>query len=401
MALDTSLLQATAANNRAAADNQAGQVQRADTANLERQKMQNENMQQVGKSAAEGVQQGMKSNEDMITMDDQMVNGIKTAYPETPLASMAEQMKGKKLKSTYWTALITNQNNQEKEKLKAEHQAKLQEMKDQFKLVGTKITKTSKGPKGEDQIQNGVFQWDEEQGKAVPIYEGEAVNKNNPDSGKAAEKRTSLQEKRLTAQYDRQFGMTTRAIMANDTVKSSLRSVRRVDQGLKIMETGKQFTQQNLDQISTDISGIISGGAPTVQGTKIQSYHLLEGMVATFKQKWLSKPINLNIPEVKEKLKADLTDLREVNKQFIADVTDTYENTMPFIDEDRYKKKWDKFKEEINSIGGGEGSSNGSKTPPKGNVHVRVGNKEFYVPSGNLDALKKDHPNTVVLTDGK
>lgn len=82
---------------------------------------------------------------------------------------------------------------------------------------------------------------------------------------------------------------------------------------------------QQISQVITGLAAIIKGGVPTERESEEQEYKTLNTRMAAIRTFWLSKPSPANQPEVVERLRELITDIKEVDNKIIRDNIDAQE----------------------------------------------------------------------------
>lgn len=112
---------------------------------------------------------------------------------------------------------------------------------------------------------------------------------------------------------------------------------------LKLLDSKKTFTPQDMSLITTDLTSMMKGGSPDEELLRQQQYGNLQTSGIALLQQILSKPENLNTPEVKQHLREIIKGIVEVDNGVIRGHIDSIESGRADIIAKR-PKDWEKLK---------------------------------------------------------
>lgn len=112
---------------------------------------------------------------------------------------------------------------------------------------------------------------------------------------------------------------------------------------LKLLDSNKTFTPQDMSLITTDLTAMMKGGSPDEELLRQQQYGNLQTSGVQLLQKILSKPENLNTPEVKQHLREIIKGIVEVDNGVIRGHIDNIESGRADVIAKR-PKDWEKLK---------------------------------------------------------
>lgn len=125
------------------------------------------------------------------------------------------------------------------------------------------------------------------------------------------------QKQQFNAREEDKIGKEVNALSTNSRSALGLagRNLIAADRALGVLDM-KTVTPQDLNSVSADISGIISG-TPTVSGTRHQEYNTLAKSASGFWQTLTSNPTDVNAPQIKQHLKDVIQKMRDISTDTI------------------------------------------------------------------------------------
>lgn len=102
-------------------------------------------------------------------------------------------------------------------------------------------------------------------------------------------------------------------------------------------------TPQEMQSIAADLAGIFQGGAPTDIGLHEQAYKTLQKQAAQLQQYITANPSNAMSPEIKQRLKGVVTELKKLDSDLIDSHFGYYEEAYPDLIA-RKGDTWEKMK---------------------------------------------------------
>ena len=119
----------------------------------------------------------------------------------------------------------------------------------------------------------------------------------------------------------------------------------RADRAIDLLNDPKVTTSnQVMSAVTADISGILQGGAPTIQAMGEQNYNTLASSWAKFQQFATAHPNDAIPQDIKDQLNETLSSLKDTCKSYIKNNLDVWDNS-PFAQKN--PDTWAKMKEKI------------------------------------------------------
>jgi hypothetical protein len=148
-----------------------------------------------------------------------------------------------------------------------------------------------------------------------------------------------------------QLTSTSRSVVGQ-AATANLRGIRALDR-LK-----SATTPQDLQLVNVDIAGIMKGGVPDKEEMQTTNYQNLATKWANLQQYLLSKPVNVDVPEVKKKLTDIITGFMEIDNNVFEKNTGVAKAAFSKI----IKKDPQRFSQMVSSL---------SNTPPTGATGIQ------------------------------
>lgn len=112
---------------------------------------------------------------------------------------------------------------------------------------------------------------------------------------------------------------------------------------MKLLDSKKTFTPQDLSLITTDLTAMMKGGSPDEELLRQQQYPSYYQSGVNLLQRITNKPQELNSPEVKQHLREIVQGIVEVDNQVIRDHVDSVESSRSDVIA-RRPKDWEQAK---------------------------------------------------------
>lgn len=131
---------------------------------------------------------------------------------------------------------------------------------------------------------------------------------------------------------------TPLGVAATNNVKSQ--------RALKLLNSDKTFTPQDLNLVTTDVSSIMKGGSPDEQLLRQQQYGTYYGNGIQLLQQITANPRNLNVPGIRQHLKDVIEGVIGVDNGVINDHINSIESTRADVIS-RRPKDWENLKNKV------------------------------------------------------
>lgn len=158
-------------------------------------------------------------------------------------------------------------------------------------------------------------------GNPIPrqVAQGYVSNKSRAGIQKALEGRTAIQGERLDFDQRNTISKQVNGMLASGSSnlgrlqQNNIRSFR----ALKILDKKGPLSRQEYDLVTSDLSGIIQGGAPLRETLGEQRFNTLMGDIANRIGYLKSQPASVDTPEVRAILKKNIQDIVQADNASI------------------------------------------------------------------------------------